>query len=125
MQLARPHVIEAQGNIVAFADLHIRTSDVQMLVHRLYIGSMDVAISTLRAELSSWIERVRAGEEVVVTDRGTPVARLLAVDTTPLLDQLIQRGVLSKPRRDRPVARGVARAQAGGPVSELVSEQRR
>ena len=86
---------------------------------------MDVAISALRAELSSWIERVRAGEEVVVTDRGTPVARLLAVDTAPLLDQLIQRGVLSKPRRDRPVARGVARAQAGGPVSELVSEQRR
>lgn len=87
---------------------------------------MDVAISTLRAELSSWIERVRAGEEVVVTDRGTPVARLLAVDTAPLLDQLVQRGVLSKPRRgDRPTARGAARARASGPVSELVSEQRR
>ena len=54
---------------------------------------MDVAISILRAELSTWIERARAGEEVVVTDRGTPVARLLAVDTAPLLDQLIQRGV--------------------------------
>src|ERR1039458_8019004 len=39
---------------------------------------MDVAISTLRAELSTWIERARSGEEVVVTDRGTPVARLLA-----------------------------------------------
>ncbi len=87
---------------------------------------MDVAISTLRAELSSWIERARAGEEVVVTDRGTPVARLLAVDTAPLLDQLVQRGVLNKPRRDnRPTARGVARARASGPVSELVSEQRR
>src|SRR5665647_1492442 len=39
---------------------------------------MDVAISTLRAELSSWIERARSGEEIVVTERGTPVARLLA-----------------------------------------------
>ncbi|MEJ7742578.1 MAG: type II toxin-antitoxin system prevent-host-death family antitoxin [Nocardioidaceae bacterium] len=87
---------------------------------------MDVAISTLRAELSSWIERARAGEEVVVTDRGTPVARLLAVDTAPLLDQLVQRGVLSKPRQEvRPTARGVARARASGPVSDLVSEQRR
>jgi len=92
----------------------------------LYIWDVDVAISTLRAELSTWIERVRSGEEVVVTDRGTPVARLLAVDTAPLLDQLIASGVLSKPRRaDRPAARGVARAQASGPVSELVSEQRR
>ena len=59
---------------------------------------MDVAISTLRAELSKWIERARSGEEVVVTDRGTPVARLLAVDTAPLLDQLITSGVLSSNR---------------------------
>ncbi|HEY5178367.1 MAG TPA: type II toxin-antitoxin system prevent-host-death family antitoxin, partial [Dermatophilaceae bacterium] len=50
---------------------------------------MDVAISTLRAELSTWIERARSGQEVVVTDRGTPVARLRAVDTALLLDQLI------------------------------------
>jgi prevent-host-death family protein len=92
----------------------------------MYIWTMEVAISTLRAELSSWIERARAGEEVVVTDRGTPVARLLAVDTAPLLDQLVQRGVLSKPRREvRPTARGVARARSSGSVSDLVSEQRR
>jgi len=86
---------------------------------------VDVAVSALRAELSSWIERVRGGEEVVVTDRGIPVARLLAVDTAPLLEQLVQRGVLSKPRGDRPVARGAERVRARGPVAELVSEQRR
>ncbi|HEU0315903.1 MAG TPA: type II toxin-antitoxin system prevent-host-death family antitoxin [Solirubrobacteraceae bacterium] len=87
---------------------------------------MDVAISTLRAELSSWIERARAGEEIVVTDRGTPVARLLAVDTAPLLDQLTERGVLSKPRRsDRPLARRAGRVRATGPVADFVSEQRR
>jgi len=87
---------------------------------------MDVAISALRAELSSWIERVRSGEEVVVTDRGIPVARLSQVDTAPLLEQLVQRGVLSKPRgAPRPAARGMVRAHASGPVSDLVSEQRR
>ncbi len=87
---------------------------------------MEVGISALRAELSSWIERARAGEEIVVTDRGTPVARLLAVDTAPLLDELVERGVLSKPRRpDRPVARRASRVQASGPVADLVSEQRR
>lgn len=86
---------------------------------------MDVAISIFRAELSRWIERARAGEEVVVTDRGTPVARLLPVDTAPLPDQLVQRGVLSRPQRaDRPTARGTARVRANGPVADLVSEQR-
>ncbi len=87
---------------------------------------MDVAISTLRAELSSWLERARAGEEIVVTDRGTPVARLLAIDTAPLLDQLVERGVLSKPRRaERPAARRADRVRASGPVADLVGEERR
>ena len=56
----------------------------------MYDRDMEVAISTLRAELASWIERARTGEEIVVTDRGSPVARLLAVDSAPLLDQLSQ-----------------------------------
>ena len=87
---------------------------------------MDVAISTLRAELSGWIERARTGEEVVVTDRGIPVARLVPIDSAPLLDRLVRQGVVSKPLRSvRPAAQTVARAQASGPVSDLVGEQRR
>lgn len=86
---------------------------------------MDVAITTLRAELSRWIELARAGEQVVVTDRGTPVARLLGIDTAPLLDELTEQGVLSKPERGvRPTARGAERVRASGPVADLVSEQR-
>lgn len=87
---------------------------------------MDVTISTLRAELASWVERAREGEEIIVTDRGTPVARLLSVETSSLLEQLTQSGVLSKPRRaGRPTARGATRVHAREPVSELISEQRR
>lgn len=87
---------------------------------------MDVAISTLRAELATWVDRARAGEEIVVTDRGTPVARLLGVQTTPLLEQLTERGVLGRPRRrDRPAARRADRVPARTSVSELVGEQRR
>lgn len=97
-----------------------------MRAGRLYASGVDVAISTLRAELSSWVERARAGEEVVITDRGIPVARLLSIDAAPLLEQLIQRGVLSRPRRaDRPEARRAGRVRATGSVSDLVSEQRR
>ncbi len=89
------------------------------------LEDMDVAISTLRAELASWIERARTGEEIVVTDRGIPVARLLAVDSAPLLDQLTQRGLLSKPSGPRPSARAAVRAKATGSVSDLVGDQRR
>jgi prevent-host-death family protein len=87
---------------------------------------MEVAISTLRAELARWIEQVRAGEEIVVTDRGTPVARLVPVDTAPLLERLTREGVLSKPHRAaRPSARKAVRVRASGPVADLVAEQRR
>lgn len=101
-------------------------TDVQIPLRRLYTSVMDVSVSTLRAELADWIERVRAGEEVVVTDRGTPVVRLVSVDTAPLLEQLTQQGVVSRPRSaSRPNARTTARVRARGPVSDLVSEQRR
>ena len=38
-----------------------------------------VSISELKAKLSQYIDAVRSGHEVIVTDRGTPVARLSAV----------------------------------------------
>lgn len=107
------------------ASLQLSGTDVQLVLAGMYSYFMDVAISTLRAELSRWIERVRGGEEVVVTDRGTPVARMLPIDSAPLLDQLVKRGVLSRPQRAyRPAASGGARVRARGPVADLGSEQR-
>ena len=36
-------------------------------------------VSELKALLSSYLARVKAGEEVIVTERGTPVARLVPI----------------------------------------------
>ncbi len=93
----------------------------------MYALGMDVAISALRADLSNYVAAARAGEEVVITDRGTPVARLAALSTEPLLARLISSGVLTKPKMEsRPSARSARRAKSVGPesVSDLVSEQR-
>jgi prevent-host-death family protein len=87
---------------------------------------MDVPISMFRAELSRWIERVRGGDEVVVTDRGIPVARLSPIESAPLLEQLVRRGVLSSPRSARrPAAREIERAHSSGSVSDFVADLRR
>ena len=91
----------------------------------MYATGMDVSISALRAELAMWIDRVRDGEEVVITDRGTPVARLTPVGRASLIESLTEQGVLSRPRGPRPVARDMKRVHADGPVSDYVSEQRR
>jgi prevent-host-death family protein len=86
---------------------------------------MEVAVSALRAELRAWLERVHAGEEIVVTDRGVPVARLMPVDAAPLIERLTREGVLGRPQRSgRPAASGRPRVRASGSVADLVSEQR-
>ena len=48
------------------------------------------AISELKAKLSEYLTKVKAGEEVVVTDRGRPVARLVPYDAGPKRDPDIQ-----------------------------------
>jgi len=64
-----------------------------------------VSISTLKASLSEFLDVVRKGHEVIITDRGRPVARLLPVEGDTARDELrarlIREGVLSPPRRGR------------------------
>ena len=87
---------------------------------------MDVAVTELRAHLSSWLDRIRGGDEVVVTDRGLPVARLVPVDSTSLLERLTERGVIARPTAlSRPVATGRPRVRATESLGHLVSDQRR
>ena len=86
---------------------------------------MEVSVTALRAGLAGWIDRVQEGEEVVVTQRGRPVARVLGVGSTSLADRLIARGVVTPPRGPESVARGSDRLRATGPVADLVGEQRR
>lgn len=40
------------------------------------------AVSKLKASLSEYLNQVKAGEEVLITDRGKPVARLVPIVRT-------------------------------------------
>ena len=57
---------------------------------------MDVAVTELRAHLSDWLQRARQGDEVVITDRGVPVARLLGLSATAVLERLAAEGVIGQ-----------------------------
>ncbi len=78
----------------------------------------------LKNNLSRYLVRVGDGEEVIVTDRGRPVARLLSIDSsTDRLTGLVEAGLVraaSSVRRPLPTPiKGV------GSVSDLVVDQRR
>jgi prevent-host-death family protein len=65
-----------------------------------------VNISSLKAHLSEHLRLVRKGEEVVICDRNTPVARILPWDSEDISDRhrhLVARGALVAPRRRRAV----------------------
>ncbi len=87
---------------------------------------MDVAVTDLRAHLSEWLDRARAGSEVVITDRGVPVARLLGLAAAGTLERLTAEGVIGRPASARrPTASGRSRPHPQRPLSEIVSDQRR
>jgi prevent-host-death family protein len=83
----------------------------------------EVGVRELHDRLSEHLERVERGRELVVTRRGRPIARLSAIEREDPLQDLIRRGLVTRPSR----ARGPRRAQvrARGSVSDLVTEQRR
>ncbi len=85
----------------------------------------EVGVRELKNHLSKYLARVQAGADLIVTDRGKPIARLSAVDheDTRMAD-LIAAGAVRPPKssgRRRPARRIVP----SGSVSDLVAEQRR
>lgn len=70
----------------------------------LYGRYMEVSVSKLRAELKDWIDAARRGDDVVITDRGVPVARLAGIDSADLMSRLQQEGLITAPTGGRPVA---------------------
>ncbi len=91
----------------------------------LYTICMDVTVSNLRAHLSEWVNRANSGEEILVTDRGVPVARILGVDAAPLLERLTAEGVIGRvDQTSRPKATNHRRVPSTTLVADLVTEQR-
>lgn len=79
----------------------------------------------LKNNLSRYLGRVREGDEVIVTDRGRPVARLCSLDqSADRLAELVAAGVVRPPKRTTRT-RPTRRLQSEGSVSDLVAEQRR
>lgn len=100
--------------------------DVQIGAIGMYTNGMDVAVTELRANLRHWLDQVRDGDEVVITERGIPLARIVRVDAMSRIDDLTAQGVIARPERPtRSRASGRELPRAGQSLSEMVSEERR
>jgi prevent-host-death family protein len=78
-----------------------------------------VGMRELRDRLKHYVEAARGGEDVIITDHGRPVARLIALQRERPVDRLIAAGLATPPSRPKgkidwaPVA-------GSGPVSDLI-----
>jgi prevent-host-death family protein len=84
---------------------------------------VEVGVRELRNNLSRYLDRVRDGEEVIVTDRGHAIARVVPFGAERVLDRLIAEGVVTPAQR--PKRRAGKPTKTRGTVSDLVADQRR
>ncbi len=100
------------------ADRNVAATVPSMTLH-----SREVGVRELHDRLSEYLERVERGEEMVVTRRGRPVARLSKVDAKRPFEDLERRGLIRWPRS--PKTSRSAHIESSASVADLVSEQRR
>jgi prevent-host-death family protein len=60
---------------------------------------MEAGVRELKSRLSEFLGLVAAGEQVIVTDRGRPVARLVPFATESAVERGIDEGWIEGPRR--------------------------
>jgi len=86
--------------------------------------AVEVGIRELRANLSAFVDRVKNGEDVIVTERGRAVARITQPgDARTRLDELIAQGRATPAKRPkRPInTKGLPRP-VGGTVTDILFE---
>ena len=76
-----------------------------------------VGVRELRREASRWVARVRAGETVVVTDRGRPVAKMVPLTALEGYESLLAEGRIA-PGRGRTMSEVLRELDADLPPDE-------
>lgn len=84
---------------------------------------MEVGVRELRNHLSRYLDRVRQGDELVVTDRGHAIARVVPVEGERVLDRLIAEGLVTPAQQEKAGAPRPIKSKST--VSDLIGEQRR
>jgi len=84
-----------------------------------------VGVRELRQNLSVYLDRVKKGEALTVTEHGTAVAILRPMlPASSVLDRLVAEGRATRPSRSLQQLPRALKTQLERPLSELLEEQR-
>ncbi|MEA2264655.1 MAG: hypothetical protein QOE27_238 [Solirubrobacteraceae bacterium] len=87
----------------------------------------EVGIKELKRDASAIVDAVEAGETIVITRRGAPVARMGPVAAPARVQRLVAQGLMSWPGGPTSVPADVSALVTGDgpPISQQVLEDRR
>ncbi len=80
---------------------------------------MHVGMRELRDRLRHYVDSARGGEDVIITEHGRPVARLVAIHEQRPIDRLIAAGLATPPRKPKGELDWTPIADSGS-VSDLI-----
>ena len=85
-----------------------------------------IGIREFKSRLSHYLRRVKAGETLVITERGKPVGRITPVETSleERLARLVQTGMADWNGQQLPPYRPKAVNRGARQISDLVAEDR-
>jgi prevent-host-death family protein len=90
-----------------------------------------VGVKELKNSLTRYLRRTKQGEEVVVTERGNPIALIQPIKTAnkavsleAKLARVAAQGLVALPTR-KPLRRVRAVKASGKPISKIILEERR
>jgi prevent-host-death family protein len=90
------------------------------------VTQITVGIRELKTHLSSYVRRAKSGASVVITERGTPVARIVPIGRSLAnrIEDLVEAGLITWSGKNLSRIAPVARTQGQQTVADLLLEDR-
>lgn len=83
-----------------------------------------VGIRELRDHLSRYLEQVKAGERITVTEHGRPIAELVRFGLSPTLQRLVSEGRVTLPTAEFDPTKRWPTVKVEGGVSRFLDDVR-
>ena len=85
----------------------------------------EVDITEFSSNMSSWLDEVKAGDEILLTERDVPVARVTGAGGLTAWEQMIREGlIVPATKKPRTKAADIEKIPTSESVSDILSEHR-
>jgi len=85
-----------------------------------------IGVRELKAHLGKWLQQVKAGQTVIITERGKPIGQIapLPASQTERMHALAASGLIGQIGEKLPSAEPTVVNRGPHPISDLISEER-